>query len=264
MFKSKFNKIESGLLTAIALIAAAIVVSLITLCVNGSKPVLAGNDKSAMVDADISAVRLGKTPDYGQAYINNIIFLGDTTVTGLLSTDLLSEVIGPTQIWSGEDGDLALDYNIGSVSILFPETNSPLSISSATERKKPDYIIVTVGLNNGVSYCTEEKFTEYYEKLIASLKEASPKTKLILQSIFPISSNAEKTLSGVTNEKIDKANKWIEKIAEDNSLRYLDTSSILKNSDGQLSKQYDSGDGIHLNTDGFAAVLDYVRTHGYK
>jgi lysophospholipase L1-like esterase len=262
MFKSKFNKIESCLLTAIALIAASVVVSLITLCVNGSKPVLA--KKNAQTDAEISTVRLGKTPDYGQAYINNIVFLGDSTISGLSSTDLLTESIGYSQIWTGEDGDLALDYNIGNTSILFPETSSPISITSAAERKKPDYIIVTVGINNGVAYCSEEKFTEYYEKLITTLKEASPSTRIILQSILPISNQAEKSLSGITNEKIGKANKWIEKIAENNSLRYLDTASVLKNTSGQLSELFDSGDGIHLNTEGFAAMLDYIRTHGYK
>jgi lysophospholipase L1-like esterase len=167
------------------------------------------------------------------------------------------------QIWTGESGDLSLDYSIDTATVVNPRDGSSLTIKTALERMQPDYLIITLGLNNGVSYCTEEKFKEYYGKLIDAVNEASPDTRIILQSVFPVSKVAEKRLSGISNDKIDKANTWIEELAVEKSVRYLYTSSVLKDKKGYLSPQYDSGDGVTLNESGYAIMLEYIRTHGY-
>ena len=39
---------------------------------------------------------------------------------------------------------------------------------------------------------------------------------------------------------------------------------MLKAEDGSLREDYGNGDGIHLNADGFNAVLNYLRTHAYQ
>ena len=53
-------------------------------------------------------------------------------------------------------------------------------------------------------------------------------------------------------------------LGEASAPRYLDTSSVLKNEDGSLKPGFDSGNGLHLNSSGYFAVIDYIRTHGYK
>jgi len=245
------------------LVLTACLVSFITLLVSGVKPVLI-NAFTESSDSEGLPSRLEKTPDYGQAYINSIVFLGDSTIASISATELLSETFGPYQVWTGQDGELPLDYNTSTSNIIFPETQKQISVSSATERKKPDYIIITVGIDNGVPYCSEEKFKGYYEKLIIAIQESSPSSRIILQSIFPISKDKEKSSPGLTNSKISTANGWIEELADELSLKYLNTSSVLKNDRGALKREYDSGDGLHLNSDGYSAVLDYIRCHGYK
>lgn len=262
MLKFSYNKALKVLNVLILLVLTACLVSFVMLMINGAKPVLskAFSDES---EEGLSS-RLDKTPDYGQAYINSIIFVGDSTVANISSTELLSETFGPFQVWSGLDGELALDYNLSTSNIIFPETQKEISIPSAAEKKKPDYIVITVGVENGVPYCSEEKFKEYYTMLIESVRDSSPSTKIILQSILPVSKAAEKKDPSISNERIDNANRYIASLAEELSVRYLNTASALKGEDGRLDPRFDSGDGITLNGDGFAAMLDYIRTHGYK
>ena len=53
-------------------------------------------------------------------------------------------------------------------------------------------------------------------------------------------------------------------MAEATGCKYTDSASVLKAEDGSLREDYGNGDGIHLNADGFNAVLQYLRTHAYQ
>ena len=122
-------------------------------------------------------------------------------------------------------------------------------------------MLITLGVN-GVSFMDEEYFITEYTNLVLAVKEASPNTKIILNSIYPVSASYPVS-NGITNEKIDAANVWIERIANSTGIKYLDSESVLKGSDGYLPESYNNGDGLHLNADSFALVMKYLRTHGY-
>ena len=132
------------------------------------------------------------------------------------------------------------------------------------QRRSPKYLIVTLGINNGVPYCDKEAFSEYYQNIIDVLKESSPSTTIILQSIFPVSKKAERKNPAITNEKIDEANSWIIELCAKNDLKFLNTASALKNEKGYLNSDYVSEDGISMNDSGYKKVLRYIRTHGYN
>ena len=256
------NKIMKPILISIVLAAVICAVLLVMLLANGFKSDIFAND----VDNNDTSLpsRLSETPDYGQFYLDNIIFIGDRTISAMRDLEILSDGADTKQIWTGEDDTLSLDYKTAAATIIFPENEEILKIADAIEKKYPDYVIITLGFDNGVAYCTEEKFKEYYGNLVTAIKEKSPNTKIILQSIFPVSDKKQKDNSGITNEKINRANVWIESLAYDHSARYLDTISILKDEKGNLKPEYDSGDGYTLNAGGYSAVLNYIRTHGYK
>ena len=53
-------------------------------------------------------------------------------------------------------------------------------------------------------------------------------------------------------------------LAGEYEIKYLDTASVLSDSEGYLLTQYDNGgDGIHLNAEGLLTVLQYIRTHAH-
>ena len=232
-------------------------------------PVIGSPDASAM---------LGESADMGQEYIDSIIFLGDSTTYHLKSRGVLTGGKDTKQVWSGSDvdengkvipaGTLTLDGRITSAHIYYPRTGESLTVAQALEKEKPAYLVITLGVN-GISYVnlnetkSVNNFISCYKALINAARKASPDTKIILQSIFPVTEAYSQNGNGITNEKIDAANTWILQLAKDTGCKYLDSASVLKNDSGALSDIYDNGDGYHLTADAYRAVLQYIRTHGY-
>lgn len=253
-----YKKITTWLATIAAVLAVACAVSVVTICVNGAKRDIYTNQG----DADSSSgAELKPTFDYGDGYIKKIIFIGDKTISQISS---IYPEIKKDQVWSSADGSLPIDSNLKTIAVIHSDDEKGSSIPSAVEIYKPQYIIITVGLENGVAYCTEEKFKEYYIGLVNAIKDVSPNTNIILQSVFPISKKAEKSNPNIANDRIDTANGWIIELCEENSIRFLNTAQALKDDKGYLLSDYDSGDGITLNAEGYKAMVEYIRTHGYK
>lgn len=211
----------------------------------------------------ISDVVLEQTADMGQGYIDSIIFLGDSTTYHLINRAVLKDGKDTKQVWSGESCSLTLDNNIHKTTVIYPKTNTPMPIAEAVALEKPAYMVITLGIN-GVSFLNQTQFTTYYGKLITAIKQASPDTKIILQSIFPVSQAYDQADNGINNQKINTANTWVMQVAKQNGCKYLDTACVLKNDSGALIASYDAGDGHHLTAEAYRAILQYIRTHGYN
>lgn len=258
----KIDKLIKVLTPILFILVIACIVALVMLMINGPRPMLYGYDES-LEDRIDSPAYLPPTPDYGEYYVNEIVYLCDTTLSGMAEAEVLRYGKDTCQIWTGTDGDMPLSASSVKTEILFPESGETIYIPDAAAKKLPQYVVIALGINNGVRYCTEEQFKTYYSAVITAIKEASPETNIILQSVLPVSKSYERKTQGITAEKIDRANGWIVELAEEHNVKYLNTASCLKSKSGYLDKKYDSGDGLHLNTEGYLAVLNYIRTHGY-
>ena len=203
---------------------------------------------------------LAESEDAGQDYIDKIVFLGDSTTYGLRRYKVLSGGKDTTQVWTPTNGTITLSY-ANTVLIWYPDTDKEMTIKDAAALKKPEYLVITLGVN-GVSFMGEEYFKKEYGKLIKSIQEASPDTKIILQSIFPVASNYE-LLKSINNEKIDAANEWVVQIADEYGVKYLDTNSKLRDENGWLKDSYQNGDGLHLSEAGLNIELNNLRTHAW-
>ena len=223
------------------------------------------------VDAGQADCLLSETDDLGDSYIGKLIFLGESTTYGLQRYGLLPGGTNTVQVWTGASciensirsaGTLSLSPVITSTKLYYPDEGIALTISEALLAKKPEYLVVTLGLNNGASYYTEDEFKQCYRLLLNDVVKSAPQTEIILQSIFPVARTCQ--IIAYTPEKIDLCNRWIVDLAKEYGIKYLDTISVLRDEDGYLLPQYDNGgDGIHLNAEGLSAVLAYIRTHGH-
>ncbi len=212
---------------------------------------------------------LGETADAGQEYIDKLIFLGDSTTYGLwyysgdAATPLLTNGHDSNQVWTPASGTLTLsNYATATVEYPHPGTGNELTIQEAARQAQPEYLVITLGVN-GVSFMDEATFKDCYTNLINNILEVSPNTKIICNSIYPVGTKYE-YLDSINNDKINAANEWIKDVAAATGTRYSDTCSVLKDDAGWLREDYTNGDYIHLNTQGFAAVLGYLRTHAYQ
>lgn len=244
-------------ITVISLVAAVVLgISAIiyVICFAGADEILNVNDSPAL---------LAPTPDYGQHYINSTVFLGDFTVYGMYGEGVFEDTSISPQVWSGADGRLSLDYNTYKATVKIPSTDEEMTLEDALMTYSPQYVTVTLGRENALEYCDKEAFVSYYTKLVQTIKESSPQTGIILQSILPVTGKYQRKNPQCTNKKIDICNTWICEIAESENVKFLNTSSVLKDSSGNLMQEYASSDGSHLNRDGYLKMFEYMRTHGY-
>ena len=249
----------------------ALSVAAMLLCLTACKEKESGSDTAL---SDSPALLLLPTPlaeseDMGEEYIDEFVFLGESTTYHMKSRGVLRNGSATKQVWGPKSGTLMLDPTTANCRIVYPETGEELDLCEAISRKRPKFILLTFGLNGATGIVTkgEDYFVACYEKLIGTLREASPETVVMLQSCFPV--GADMDMSGFSadaatlNQYIEKINSWTERIAARRSLGYLNTAEILRDEKGYLKSEYQADDHYHLNTEAYKAILDYIRTHGY-
>ncbi len=213
--------------------------------------------------AGAGGTRLGQTADAGHEYLDKFVFLGDSTTYGIgyYYRQGYTALCPPSQVWTPASGTLTLAYyNIAT--IVYPATNEELSIQEAVTRAQPEYMMITLGVN-GISFMDEEWFIRDYTALVRMIQEASPDTKIILNSIYPVAASYQYQGS-INNTKIRAANGWIERVAEATGVRFLNSFECLVGADGWLPESSQNGDGLHLNGESFTTVMQYIRTHAYQ
>ena len=205
------------------------------------------------------AARLGLTADAGREYLDKIIFLGDSTTYGIgyYYRHGYTDLCPPSQVWTPSSGTLSLwDYD--TAKIVYPATGKELSIQDAAKAAQPEILIITLGVN-GISSLNETEFKADYTALVKNILEVSPNTKIILNSIYPVADSYQYQRS-INNQKINAANGWIEDMANELGLRYLNSHEALA-VDGKLPESSHNGDGLHLTGESFGKVMEYIRTH---
>jgi lysophospholipase L1-like esterase len=221
-------------------------------------------DTSAPQSPAASGAELGETADAGAAYQDKLTFLGDSTTYGLKYYGVLSAGKNTTQVWTPSSGTLAL-FNQSIATIVYPETGEEITIVDAATRKQPEYLVITLGVN-GVASMDETAFKSDYTKLVQSVLAASPETKIICNSIYPVTPTYEAKGLGIDNAKIVTANGWIRQVAEECGVKYCNSASAIANESGAMPDELcnDVKEGLHMNEAGYAKVLTYLRTHAYQ
>lgn len=197
--------------------------------------------------------------DAGQSYQDKIIFVGDSTTHHLRNREVLSGGKNTTQVWTPTSGTLTLAYAL-TVKILDPGTNTEMTIIDAADLNRPKIMVITLGIN-GISFMKEDSFKTVYTALIHGILERSPDTKIILQSIFPRALEGNENYASISQKMIDTGNIWVQEIARECNVYYLDTQSVLKDENGYLRSEYGVGDGIHISREGYQVILQFIRTH---
>ena len=259
-------------LTRIALlVTAALLVLLLALTVvffatkPSTKPVKnpettdAANGESETTPPPVDdGVTLPLTADAGIAYQDKIIFVGDSLTAHLINRGVLTGGTDTKQVWRCENNMMNLNSEVTAAKIIYPGTGEKMTVAEAAAKAQPEIMIITLGTDWGVSYLSETEFKACYTALVKAIQKASPKTKIILQSIFPVTAGC----TALDNTKIDTANKWVKAVAAENGCYYLDTQSILKDERNCLKENYcNSSDGIHMGKEAYVAILEYIRTH---
>ena len=192
--------------------------------------------------------------------IDDVVFLGDSVIYSLLSNGSLPK----PQVWTSADGTLSLvTLSVASVDYYAPDTPDSaqsMTVANALAWRQPAYLVVALG-KDGLNMLSEASFKGQYAALISTIRANSPNTVILCQSILPVIDALAS--DSVGNASINEANDWIRAVAEENGLRYLNTHDALIDGTGNLSTAYADADGVHLNSAGCSALLDYVQANAF-
>ena len=208
-------------------------------------------------------ITLVQTDDAGIEYIGKMVFFGESTTAHLSSRPGLP--IESAQVWKDSSGTKRLSSRITSEKILCGGVE--MTIAEACAQETPEYVVLSFGLNGIMDFiANKDSYKNNYSKLIKAIQTASPETKIILQTVYPVANASSFSVDLATlNGYIMTLNEWLPEIAAAHeTVRVADTASVLRAIDGGLISAYDNGDGIHLSADAYHAILDYLRTHAWK
>ena len=196
---------------------------------------------------------VGPVPEGGpveDTYFENTAFLGDSRTQGF-------------QLYSGlKTGTYytAVGATVESVFTKKVDTEAgKMPLLDAMAKQEFDKIYVMLGVNE-LGWNGTEIYHNQYAKLIDRLREEHPDSLVVLQTLIPVSAKQEAKKSYVNNTRIAAYNEVLRQLAEEKQCPYVDVAAAMTDEQGCLRSDWTS-DGVHLNTKGCKAWLEYLRTH---
>lgn len=120
-------------------------------------------------------------------------------------------------------------------------------------RHEPSRLFILIGTNDINKKIPVSYIIDNYKKIIAAVRQQSPKTSLYVQSVFPINNEliGRQYYSG-TNEQIMELNKALQAMADELKVPFVNIYPDLLDARQQLDARY-TYDGLHLSGLGYQA-----------
>lgn len=206
-----------------------------------------------------------KDDEERESALNGLFFFGESTTAHLARKGgVMDTPRRRRQVWRDDSGTRRLDLRTAHSPVSYLDENvssSTLSFADAVERERPPILVLSFGLNGLEGFIKNpDSFARAYHALIREIHARSPETRILLQSVYPVGENRSFSKDVQTvNAHIQELNGQIREIAgQYEAVRYADTASVLRDAEGRLLPEYDSGDGIHLTNQAYLRILDYL------
>lgn len=196
---------------------------------------------------------LKETPDAGQAYADETVYIGD-------SITLYMHRYAPIP-----SGNI---YGVGSINpqnacedaIATLQNGQKATFAAAMRERQPKRMVVTIGTNSMLMDSYE--YLRYFALFIEQLKAACPSAQILIQSTSPLTASYERGMRLLTNKRLNYSNMLLAGLAVYEGVYFLNSAAALKGADGTLSAQYDLGEGYgHINAAAYDVWIAYLRTH---
>lgn len=160
-----------------------------------------------------------------------------------------------------EHGDDTIIYNRGIGGYV---TSELLQVTDVCITDlKPKKVFLNIGTNDlSNPHIPISQMIENYDRILCKIEEALPHAVIYLMAYYPVNYEAaaeemKECLKIRTNEKIDRANEEVKKLAQKHGQRYIDVNKNLKDEQGRLKAEY-TIEGMHIKEEGYAAIYDDV------
>ena len=196
--------------------------------------------------------QLKETP-VNEKYFSEVVLVGDSNIKNLF----LNGYVKGKQAWylpciHAESYFHEKLYIGGGEQIL---------LLDAVKKYKPKYLIFNIGTFS-TAWISDVTFKNKGNELIEEIKKASPDTKLIISSIYPISS--ENNINNFKQEDINYYNYQLLQMTKEHNLKFLNVQEVLKGPNGYGKPNYFLDDKFHFSAAGFKELINYIKTHAWE
>lgn len=175
---------------------------------------------------------------------SDIIFLGNSITNG------------------GEWAELLRNPHAKNRGISGDTTQGVLDRLSTITKGKPSKIFLLIGTNDLSRGKSVDEVAKNVEKIVERVKRESPKTKLYVQSVFPVNPKFNKFLGHMNRQKdIAALNAKIKAVAARHGVTYIDVyKSLVIPSTDVMNPEY-TNDGLHLLGKGYQKWVDVLKPY---
>jgi lysophospholipase L1-like esterase len=130
--------------------------------------------------------------------------------------------------------------------------------------RKPSKLFLLIGINDLSRNTPEEVIIENIFTIVKKIQEASPETKIFVQSILPLNEsfkNFPERFRGKM-KKVAFINSELQKRATELNFTFIDLYSRFLDKEGKMEATL-SNDGLHLTEAGYLRWVDYLKKEKY-
>jgi lysophospholipase L1-like esterase len=198
-----------------------------TFIVNKISSVFSNNEENKKEFSNYHQDRVSLFQEKGME-VNSIVFVGDSL------TD------------NNEWNESFAYQNIYNRAIGGDSTSALLDGLNTITKYKPEKIFLMIGINDFLlENKAKEEVLSNYKKIISEIKKESPDTIVYVQSVLPVNTQMS-MFKDFNNQDVIWLNDQLKKLAEEDSLQYIDLFSLFANSSNELDPKV-THDGVHLN-----------------
>lgn len=184
------------------------------------------------------------------SYFKDALFIGDSRTVGIKEYGKLKQA---TYFC---DTGMSI-YNIYSKKLSVSGVGK-VDIKKLLSTKKYGKIYIMLGINEiGNSLDTN---TKKFKEVIQYIRKVQPDAIIVIQANLHVTKQKSDAGETFSNKRIDKYNKRLSKIADNNKIFYLDANEIFDDGNGNMKKVY-TGDNVHLYAKYYVNWTNYIKEH---
>ena len=214
------------------------------------------------------AVPVPESDAMSRDYFSDAVLVGDSRMQGLILYCGLSKVTSYTYKGLTVDSVFTRPVIEWEEAEDLPDAekipeelweDGKVPVMEALRQTEYSKVYIMLGINE-TGWPDPAYFPKAYGKIIDAIREDNPQCLIYMLSVFPVTQAVSDYHDYVTNEKIALYNQYLQQLAYEKKVFFVDLAPAVVNEDGVLPA--DSGvDGIHLNKTYCTMVLDHILSH---
>lgn len=223
-----------------------------------SGPVQAEVNAVALTNPDFRMIALPENGRVDMSYFNDVTFLGDSLTQGIA---VYNDNVFPNSklaAWKGCSPMTLLQ------SQMVMDDGTAVNAIDYVVSTNPQKLYILLG-SNALTSQSDDVILKYYAELLDELGARLPGVLIYVQSIptVTVEEEADRASKGqdFSIARINALNDQIARLTYIRGLYFVDLQEALCGDDGYLKPEYNGGDGLHLNGEGYLAWRDYLLTH---